>query len=507
MWSDFDLLGPVLALAVVATVIVIWDFLPTGRPLPKAEGTPLLIAGLLGPLVAVLWAVSLLARDESGFIFHGAVVIDDFSYFFVFFFAAIAAAILLASQDYARRFGQYQSEYVAIVLFATAAMMLLASSRDLILVFICLETTAISQYILAALNKDERSTEAGMKYLLLGATASAVILYGMAFLFGITGTTRLVAPEGELSIASVIAERGDEVRPALILAVVFLIAGLGFKMAVVPFQMWVPDVYEGSPAPVAAFLSVASKGAAFAVVLRIFFDGLPAEVISADWANIFAIVAAISMTVGNVLALQQSNIKRLLGYSSIAQAGYLMVGLAAISAADGGLSLGASGVIFFLAAYVFTNLGAFIVVIAISDRTGSDLIADHAGLSRRAPLLAGALAFAMVSLTGIPPTAGFVAKLYVFNAAVQSDLIWLVVIAVLNSVVSAFYYIKVAGIMYLGEPASLERIATSLPVKIALAAAVIGIIAVGVAPSPLIEAARNAADVFGLEAASIFTSR
>jgi NADH-quinone oxidoreductase subunit N len=496
MWGDFDLLGPVLSLAGVATLIIIWDILPTGRLLPRPQGVPLLVFGLVGPALASMWAVSLLVRDERGFIFHGAVVIDDFSYFFIFFFAAIAATIILASQDYAKRFGQYESEYVAIVLLATAAMTLLASSRDLILIFICLETAAISQYILAALNKDDRSTEAGMKYLLLGATSSAVILFGMSYLFGLTGTTRLVAPPGELSIATAIADGGEGIRGGLVLAVVFLITGLGFKMAVVPFQMWVPDVYEGSPAPVAAFLSVASKGAAFAVVLRIFFEGLPSEIIRSDWADIFAIVAAISMTVGNVLALQQSNIKRLLGYSSIAQAGYLMVGLAAVSAA-GGLSLGASGVIFFLAAYVFTNLGAFIVVIAISDRTGSDLISTYAGLARRAPLLAAALAFAMISLTGIPPTAGFVAKLYIFNAAVQSDLIWLVVIAVLNSVISAFYYIKVAGTMYLGEPPSVEAIATSPAVKLALAAAVVGIVFVGVAPAPLLDAAKSAAEVFG----------
>jgi NADH-quinone oxidoreductase subunit N len=416
--------------------------------------------------------------------------------FFFFLFAGIAAAIILSSQDYARRFRDYEGEFYALILFASSAMLLLAASRDLILIFVALEMTSISQYILAALQKDERSTEAGVKYLLLGATASAVILYGMAFLFGLTGTTRLVAPDGELSIASVIGERGEAMRAGLILVTVFLIAGLSFKMAVVPFQMWTPDVYEGAPAPVAAFLSVASKAAAFAVVLRIFFEGLSGDAVRGDWIDIFAIVAAISMTLGNVFALVQTNIKRLLGYSSIAQAGNVMVGLAAVSAAEGGLSLGASGVLFFIGTYALTNLAAFIVVIAISARTGSDQIADYAGLARRAPLLAGALAFALISLAGIPPTAGFIAKLYIFNAAVESDLVWLVVIAVLNSVISAFYYLRVASLMFTGEPATREGIPASFAVKLALGVAVAGILFVGVMPSPLLDAAKDAAQVF-----------
>jgi NADH-quinone oxidoreductase subunit N len=260
--------------------------------------------------------------------------------------------------------------------------------------------------------------------------------------------------------------------------------------------MWVPDVYQGSPTPVAAFLSVASKAAAFAVVLRIFYEGMPDEVISDSWGDVFAIVAAVSMTLGNLLAMVQTNIKRLLGYSSIAQAGYIMVGLAAVSASDGGLSLGASGVLVFIGAYAVTNLAAFIVIIAISARTRNDEIAGYAGLAKRSPWLAGALGFALISLTGIPPTAGFVAKLYIFNAAVESDLIWLVVIAVLNSVASAFYYLRVAGLLFTGEPSTEESVPTLNSLKLALTVAVVGILFVGVAPSLLMDAARDAAAVF-----------
>jgi NADH-quinone oxidoreductase subunit N len=494
MWDDIDKLGPVLSMGGVATLILVWDFLPRGR-LPAPRNGALLAFALFGPLLSAAWALSLLTRDETGFAFANSMVLDDFTYFFLFLFAGISAAIVVSSQDYAKRFGDREGEYYALVLLATGAMMLLASSRDLILIYIALELSSISQYVMAALQRDERSSEAGIKYLLLGAVASAVILYGMAFLFGMTGTTRLVAPEGELSIASVVGERGEEMRAGLVLAAVFLIAGFGFKMAVVPFQMWVPDVYEGSPAPVAAFLSVASKAAGFAAVMRIFFEGLTDASISNDWADIFAVVAAVSMSVGNVLALVQSNIRRLLGYSSIAQAGNFMVGLAAISAA-GGLSAAASGVLFFLGAYALTNLAAFIVVIAISGRTGSDLIADYGGMWQRAPGLALALTLALVSLTGIPPTVGFIAKIYIFDAAIESDLVWLVVIAVLNSVVSAFYYLRIAGSMFLAEPKTTEGIATSYPLKLALTVAVAGILFFGVIPSPLLDVAQDAAAVF-----------
>jgi NADH-quinone oxidoreductase subunit N len=516
--DDLDRIAPVLILAGVAALILVWDLLPG----MAARGKALLVLSLAGPAGAAAWTGYLLVRDahqdcapidplalsdapvcpdgngtlvEGVFSFANSVVLDEVSIFFFFLFAGIAAAIILSSQDYARRFGDYEGEFYALILFATAAMMLLSASRDLVLIFVALELTSITQYVLTGLQKDERSTEAGMKYLLLGATASAVILYGMTYLFGLTGTTRIVAPAGEPSIAQAIADNGADMQAGLVLATVFLIAGLSFKMAVVPFQMWTPDVYEGAPAPVAAFLSVASKAAAFAVVLRIFFEGMAVDPVRGDWSIIFAIIAAVSMTLGNVMALVQTNIKRLLGYSSIAQAGNFMVGLAAVTA-DQGLSLGASGVLFFIAAYALTNLGAFIVVIAISARTGSDQISDYAGLARRAPLLAAALAFALVSLTGIPPTAGFIAKLYIFNAAVESGLIWLVVIAVLNSVLSAFYYLRVAGLLFTGEPATRDPVPASAPVKLVLGMAVLGILLVGIVPTPLLDAARDAAGVF-----------
>jgi NADH-quinone oxidoreductase subunit N len=368
--------------------------------------------------------------------------------------------------------------------------MFLASSRDLITIFISLELSSIPQYILAGWGKDQRSSEAGLKYLLLGAIASALLLYGMALLYGVTGTTML--PE----IADAIQADGESYRALLVLASVLLIAGFGFKMAIVPFQMWVPDVYQGAPTPVAAFLSVGSKAAAFAVVIRIFFEALGADFLSDDWSMIFAVIAAVSMTLGNLMAIVQTDIKRMLGYSSIAQAGTFLIGLAAISSEGSEFTLGASSVLFFAAAYAFTNLGAFVAIIAISQKIGSDEIKDYAGMWKRAPFLAVALAFCLVSLTGIPPTAGFFGKLYIFYAGVQADLVWLVIIGVLNTVASAFYYLSVARQMFLGEAEDGRSIRPSPSIAMALGTTTIGVLVFGIIPSPLLSAAENAVEIF-----------
>jgi NADH-quinone oxidoreductase subunit N len=260
--------------------------------------------------------------------------------------------------------------------------------------------------------------------------------------------------------------------------------------------MWVPDVYEGAPTPVTAFLSVGSKAAGFAVVMRIFLVALGDGFLSTDWANLFAIIAAVSMSLGNVVALAQTNIKRMLGYSSIAQAGTFLIGLAAVAAADPQLALGTSSLIFFLAAYAFTNLGAFVAVIAISNRIGSDEIGDYAGMWRRAPLMALGLTVCLLSLTGIPPTVGFIAKVYIFNAAVQADLVWLAIVGVLNSVVGAYYYLRVVLNMFAVEPASEERVAAGPYLGLAMAVATVGLLVVGIFPSPLLDAAEAAASVF-----------
>jgi len=492
MLQDLDRLGPVLAVLVAAGLIVLADLV-----VPRRREKWLAGVALLGLAASAAWMVQLIARDRQASYFSDSMALDDFTIFFTFLFIGVAGAVLLASLEYVERFGSHKGEFFALVLVATAGMMLLAGSRDLVAIFVALELTSITQFILAGFLRDDRGSEAAIKYLLLGAISSAVVLYGMAFLFGIAGTTRLVATDGGASIAGAIAAGDSGIRSALLVSMVFLAAGFGFKMSIVPFQMWTPDVYQGSPTPVAALLSVGSKAAAFAVVLRVFFEGFGADTfVGEDWKMMFAVLAAVSMTVGNVMALRQTNVRRLLGYSSIAQAGNFLVGLAAISSTSDGTALGASGVVFFIATYAFTNLGAFFAVMAIGNRTGSDEIEDYAGIARRSPLAALVLTICLLSLTGLPPTAGFWAKMYIFNAGMRADLVWLVMIAVLNTVVSAFYYLGLARQMYRGDGEPGEDLRPALTTQAVLVAAAAGVCVFFVYPIPLIEAAQRAVDAF-----------
>lgn len=482
--KSLDIVGPQLALLVAAGLILVVDALwPRGR-----RWVPFLALG--GAVVAAMYTTSWVSRGEYPEWFSGTFVLDRYAVFFQYVFAGIAALVVLASVDWVRSARRSESEYYALLLVVTAGLMFLASARDLITIFVALELSSIPQYVLAGWGKDERSSEAGLKYLLTGAIASAVLLYGMVLLFGLTGTTQL--PE----IARFVQAEGAEHRTLLVASMLMVAAGFGFKMAVVPFQMWVPDVYQGAPTPVVAFLSVASKAAGFAVAMRVFFEAFRADFLVNDWELVFAGMAAASMTLGNVMALVQTDIKRMLGYSSIAQAGNFLVGVAAVSASGGEFTLGGSAVLLFVAAYAFTNLGAFIAVIAISQRIGTDQIADYAGMWRRAPALALALAFCLVSLTGIPPTAGFWAKLYVFNAAIRADLTWLVVVGVLNTAVSAFYYLGVVRQMFLGEAEGKPTFRPAPAVAVALAVTVAGVLFVGVLPAPVLSAARDAVEIF-----------
>jgi NADH-quinone oxidoreductase subunit N len=484
--NSLDVVGPQLAVLVGAGVVLVFEAL-----VPKQRRLlPYIAIAFLA--LSVAWTSSWVARDDYQTIFDGTFSLDQYSVFFYYVFAGVTAVVVLASIDWVQKAGRGEAEYYALVLTVCGGLMFLAGARDLITIFIALELSSIPQYILAGWGKDEKSSEAGLKYLLVGAIASAILLYGMALLYGVTGTTLL--PE----IADFVANEGSENRSLLIVAVVMLLAGFGFKMAVVPFQMWVPDVYQGAPTPVAAFLSVGSKAAAFAVVTRLFFESLEADFLSDDWSIMFAVMAAVSMTLGNVMAVVQTDIKRMLGYSSIAQAGNFMIGLAAIATPGEEFTLGASGVLLFVAAYSFTNLGAFVSVIAISQRINSDQIRDYAGMWRRSPVLALALAFCLVSLTGIPPTAGFWAKLYIFNAGIRADLAWLVIIGVLNTAISGFYYLGVVRQMFLGGED--EEAAPAFPVSpaiaVSLTAATAGVLVFGIIPGPLIEAAQEAANVF-----------
>jgi NADH-quinone oxidoreductase subunit N len=346
----------------------------------------------------------------------------------------------------------------------------------------------LSLYALVGFLKDGKSTEASLKYLLLSAVASAVLLFGMALVFGFTGQTHL----GEIarSIQSTLAAGQVNSAPAvltspgLFVGIILMIAGFGFKIALFPFQMWVPDVYEGAPTPITAYLSVGSKAAGFAIILRVFYSALiePSN-LGLDWGIIFAVLSAVTMTVGNIIAIQQDNIKRMLGYSSIAQAGYLMVGLATVGLAPALSTAGQAPLLFFLVSYSLTNLAAFIAIIAITNKTGSDLIEDFKGMGKRSPWLAAAITLAMVSLIGMPPAAGFMAKFYIFSSAVQNNLLWLVIIAVINSVISAFYYLRVVKVMWMNEPASAEKVPANAALILSLVICCAGVVLFGLLPN------------------------
>lgn len=470
---DLRLLAPELVLTVAAAIVVLLDAVTERKGvLPAVSIVGIVLAG--GAALG-LWG-------EQGSAFAGALVLDAFALFVKLLILAVAALVVLSSVGYSERFARFQGEYYALLLLVTAGLMLLPSANELITLFVALELTSIGQFVLAGFLRDEKAAEGSLKYLLLGAIATATFLFGMAIAFGLTGSTQFP------TMATRLGELSGDLRPALTAAFILLAAGFGFKAAAVPFQMWVPDVYEAAPTPVVGFLSVASKAAGFAVLLRVFTSAFGVPFVTGDWASIFAVLALVSMVLGNVVAMQQSNIKRLMGYSTIAQAGYILIGLAAAT------DTGRGSVLFFLGAYLFTNLAAFAAITLISHRLESDDIAAYAGLARRSPWLAFGLALALVSLTGLPPTAGFWAKVYVFGAAVESGLAWLAIAGVINSVVSAYYYLRPVRAMYLEAPSS-ETPVPALPLgALALGLTTAGTVLLGLLPGPLLSIAISAGE-------------
>ena len=488
---DLYLLSPELSLSGLAMLLILLD-------LVVARKEYLVALAFIGLAVPMGFSISLwlgMPVANEG-ILADTLVVDKFSLFFKFLFLGVAATIVLMSADYAKKFSRFQVEYYALVLFAATGMMLLASTVELISIYIALELSALPVAALAAFLRDSRSSESGIKFLILSGISSAILLYGMVLVYGFTGSTMLV------DVAARLGGMGlDNGQPfgsyALLAGIVLMVAGFGFKITAVPFQMWAPDVYEGSPTPVTAFLSVASKAAGFAVILRVFYIAFPIAALSIEWSGIFAALAALSMTLGNLVAIAQNNIKRMLAYSTVAHAGYLMVGLASVAARspDGETAIGPSGVLFYLGGYAIMNLAAFSAVIAISSKINSDQIDDFAGMGRRAPYIAAVLAFAMISLTGVPPTVGFMVKLYIFGAAVSSNLAWLAVVGVVNSVVSAYYYLRVVKVMYMSPPPTEESVPSGFPLRLAVLVTSAAIVFFGVYPRWLLELARTAAEV------------
>ncbi len=480
---DLYLLSPQLAMAGVAAMVVVLDLLFRNKWVVLSAS----LLGLAAPatLSLILWFNPPAAGDEVGI--FGALVADKFALFFQFLLIAVAGLTVLASVRYEEKLQGLRGEYFALMFFSVTGMMLLVSSRELISIYVSLELTSLPLAALAAFLRGGKSVEAGLKFLLLSGISSAVLLYGLVYIYGFTGTT-VLADIFERISAMRDAGQLDASIPfgsyALLLGIVLAVSGFAFKIAAVPAQMWVPDVYEGSPTPVTAFLSVASKAAGFAVILRILYTAFGSPDLSVDWSALFAILAVVSMILGNLMALSQRNIKRLLAYSTIAHAGYILVGVAAVAARTdaGNFVAGPQGVLFYLVAYGFTNLATFFAVIAITNRTGDDSIDGFAGMARRSPGLALLLALGLLSLLGLPPTVGFMAKAFVFSAAVNADLLWLAVVGMVMSVVSAYYYLRIIRTMFQDEPPSEEKVSADFSIGLATAVTALGIAVFGFAP-------------------------
>jgi NADH-quinone oxidoreductase subunit N len=478
--SDFYYILPELVITAGALLVLIADVaLPRSARSSRGPLTWLTLAVIVATLGSLLPFTS--TKVEVA---RGLMAVDQFGLFLKVLFLISAAITVLMSTRYLEVEGASAGEYYFLVLCATLGMMVMAGGIDLITIFIGLETMAISFYILAGFIKpNQRSNEAAVKYFLLGAFSLGILLYGMSIMYGLSGTTALRAMAPVLS--------GQVRDPMLRLAVILVVAGVGFKIAAVPFHMWAPDVYEGAPTPITAFLSVGSKAASFAMLSRIFIEGLPSS--SPDWKLLFEVLAIVTMTVGNLAALTQTNIKRMLAYSSIAHAGYLLIGIVA------GSTRGVAAMLIYLFVYSFMQLGAFAVVVLLRRRDViGDELKDFSGLAFRSPFAAFAMLLFMLSLGGIPPTAGFMGKFWLFSAAIDSGYVWLAVIGVLNSAISLYYYIRLVVFMYLKrETMGSEPVATPA-LRFALVVAVVATLALGIYPRQLFEVAEASARTIGV---------
>ena len=435
------------------------------------------ITALLSIITAGVVGFTLL--DSSGTVFSGMYIADGYGSFFKLIFLVSLVLSVLISIKYIKIEKVNFGEYYSLMLFATLGMMIMASAGDIIVLYLGLELMALSVYVLAGfLRHDTKSNEASLKYFLLGAFASAFLLYGTAMIYGLTGTTNLRA------IAQYLEAQGTA-NSALMLSVILFVVAFGFKIAAAPFHMWAPDVYEGAPTSVTAFMSVGPKAAGFAVFGRVFFTAFAH--LQMDWAAIVIPIAILTMAVGNILAIAQTNIKRMLAYSSIAHAGYALIGIIA------GGENGIASMMNYLFIYAFMNIGAFAIVIMLrTEGFKGEAISDYEGLAKSHPLASALMLIFMFSLTGIPPTAGFVGKFYLFMAAVNAGYTWLAVVAVIFSSISAYFYLRIVMYMYMKEPKAEVTLSTSASTNLALAVTVVAVLLLGVLPSGVIEMARAA---------------
>ncbi|MDA8104789.1 MAG: NADH-quinone oxidoreductase subunit N [Nitrospiraceae bacterium] len=468
MMPDLRPLTPEILMTVLSLLILLSDLV-----IKRKETIALL--SILG-----IVAVAFTFRDSLGVTFNGMFISDGYSRFFGIIFVLNVILTVLISVKYIGIERVNFGEYYSLILFSTLGMMIMASAGDLIVLYLGLELMALSTYILAGfIRYDIKSNEAAMKYFLLGAFASAFLLYGTSMIYGLTGTTNIRA------IAGYILLHGLMGNPALTLAMALFVVAFSFKIAAVPFHMWAPDAYEGAPTSITAFMSVGPKAAGFAVMGRVLLDGL--YPIKPEWSAVLIPIAILTMGVGNIVALSQTNIKRMLAYSSIAHAGYALLGVIA------GTADGLASVMNYMLIYAFMNIGAFAVIIMLrTEGFKGDNITDYEGLSKTHPVLSALMLVFMFSLTGIPPTAGFMGKFYLFMSAVNAGYTWVVIIAVIFSAISAYFYLRIVMYMYMKEPKQEVAISTSPSMSLALAITLFGVIAIGVLPASVVHLARIA---------------
>ncbi len=469
------LISPELVLAIFGLAILLFAIIWRER----VYGALAWVA-LVGLALALAAAVNLWGAHAR--LFAGMYAVDMFALFFKIVAPIAGILVVLISMDYLRERTRYRGEFFVLLTFAILAMMMMASSANLLMIFLSIEFLSYMSYLLTGfLREDRKSNEAAIKYLLYGAITSAVMLYGLSLLYGISGSLNL----GDVALT--FSKSADtSVQTLALVATALVLAGLGFKISLVPFHQWAPDAYEGAPTPVTAFLSVGPKAVGFAVLLRFTLTTLPGLPEFANyWTPLLVIISIATMTLGNLVALRQTNVKRLLAYSSIAQAGYMLIGLVAVNLGGSSPFSGLNGVLIYLFAYLFTNLGAFVCVIAIENATGIVEIPEYAGLVKRAPLVAALFIVFFLSLAGIPPTAGFVGKFFVFGAALREGFLVLAAIGVLNSVISVFYYFGVVRAAFFLEPKDTSPIRVAPLVTLSLVVTAAMVLLIAVYPEPL----------------------
>ena len=462
---DYAVLIPEYFLGLVAIAIIAVDLL---APKLRKEALPV-IAGL-GLIVAFFISLAYVDTTDD---FAGLFFVDDYTTFFRCFFIAVTFAIVIASYQFVQQSLRHPAEYYSLLLISTIGAIFMAGAQELLTAYIGLEILSFSLYVLVSYSRNNESVEAGMKYMLLGAFASALLLYGISFIYGTSGSTSYA------EIASAFEEGTSGFTLGTLIGLTLIVAGLGFKVAAVPFHMWTPDAYQGAPLPITAYLSATSKAAGFALLLRL-FSGALMPVID-DWQFMLAAIAAITMIVGNLVALQQHNLKRLLAYSSIGQVGYMLMGIVALSQDV------TSALLLHMVGYVITNLAAFTAVIAYHNASGADEIEDFRGMSDRAPLLAAVTAAALFSLAGMPLFAGFLTKFILFQSVAEADYFWLAGVAVVASFISLYYYLQVMRVMYVSQPPEYTRYNVPLLMQASVVVLTVGVFFVGLYPAPLFE--------------------